>query len=378
MKKILFLTGTRADFGKLKPLIYEVERSREFECHIFATGMHTLNRYGATVHEIRKSGFRNIFPYINQIDSNIPMMDITLANTLQGLGHYVREFPPDMIVVHGDRVETLAGAIVGALNNILVSHVEGGELSGTVDELIRHAVSKLAHLHFVANVEAKRRLIQMGEAAQSVFTIGSPDVDAMLSKKMPSLNAVQKRYRIPFNKYGIFIYHPVTTEVEMIQRNVRSAISALEESCWNFVIIHPNNDHGSSLISTELNRLKNNSQFKIFPSLRFEHFLTLLKHARVIVGNSSAGVREAPIYGVPTINIGSRQMNRYNYVSIVNVQESKSAILAALKQIPNRYKPSRHFGGGESAKRFIREILQPKIWKTALQKQFIDFSNIKN
>ena len=178
-RHILFLTGTRADFGKLKPLIEATSRTPGLKTSIFATGMHMLARYGATVHEIRKAGFRNIFTYINQDGSRATQMDLVLATTVQGIAHYVRENPPDLLVVHGDRIETLAGAIVGALNNILVAHIEGGELSGTIDELIRHAVTKLSHLHFVANRVARNRLLQMGERSESVFTIGSPDVDVM-------------------------------------------------------------------------------------------------------------------------------------------------------------------------------------------------------
>src|SRR5207253_3046033 len=165
-----------------------------------------------------------------------------LANTVQGLGHFVREFPPDLIVVHGDRVETLAGAIVGALNNTLVAHIEGGEISGTVDELIRHAVTKLSHLHFVANEDARARLLQMGET-------------------------------------------------------------------------------GGDVILEAIRELQEDARFRVLPSMRFEYFLTLLKHAQALVGNSSSGVREAPVYGVPSVNIGTRQLNRYSYPSIVDVPE---------------------------------------------------------
>ena len=157
--------------------------------------------------------FENIYPYLNQDPFGSSGMDLALANTIQGLGHYVREFSADLIVVHGDRIEALAGATVGALHNILVAHIEGGEVSGTVDELLRHAISKLSHLHFVANQESRNRLMQMGEQPDAVFVIGSPDIDVMLSGSLPSLNEVKSHYEIPFDDYCIFIYHPVTTEL---------------------------------------------------------------------------------------------------------------------------------------------------------------------
>jgi UDP-N-acetylglucosamine 2-epimerase (hydrolysing) len=371
-RKILFLTGTRADFGKLKPLMEEVENSEDFECNIFVTGMHTCARYGSTYEEVKKSGFNNIFLYINQMASNSSAMDIVLASTIQGLAYYVRELLPDMIIVHGDRIEALAGAIVGALNNIYVAHVEGGEVSGTIDELIRHAISKLAHMHFVANGEAKQRLIQMGELPDSIFPIGSPDIDVMLSNTLPSLAAAKSRYGIEFEDYALFMYHPVTTELDHLRHNIEEISRALAESGWNFVVIYPNNDPGSEIILENINQLIGNKNFKLFPSLRFEYFLTLLKNSKAIIGNSSAGVREAPVYGIPTINIGNRQNNRFNYFSIINVCERYEEILTAMQNLPRSSIPSLHFGRGNSAQLFIELLKKREVWEIPHQKQFID------
>jgi len=371
-KKILFITGTRADFGKLSPLMQKIENSEDFECFVFATGMHTLSRYGLTYNEIRKTGFKNIFTYINQDASCNISMDIILSNTIEGISRYIHEFPIDMIVVHGDRVEALAGAIVGALNNVLVVHIEGGELSGTVDELIRHAVSKLSHLHFVSNEDAKKRLIQMGEIDDSVFVIGSPDIDVMLSNSLPSLEKVKRRYEIAFSNYGVFIYHPVTTEIDVLESHINTVIDALEKIEMDFVVIFPNNDMGSEIIFKALKRLENNPKYKIFPSLRFEFFLTLLKNAYVVIGNSSAGIREAPVFGVPTINIGTRQNNRFLSPSIINVNADEKSIINAFNNLPVGHKPSYHFGDGNSAELFMKIINEGGIWKTSSQKQFQD------
>jgi UDP-N-acetylglucosamine 2-epimerase (hydrolysing) len=369
-KRLLFLTGTRADFGKLKPLMREVERSNEFACCIFATGMHLLNRYGRTLVEIEKSGFSNIYQYMNQMEHTSCDMDIVLASTIQGLSHYVREYRPDLIVVHGDRVEALAGAIVGALNNILVAHIEGGELSGTIDELIRHAVSKMSHLHFVANEEARQCLIQMGEREETIYVIGSPDIDMMFSKSLPSLDEVKRHYEIPFESYGIFMYHPVTTEYDQLKQRIGVVVEAMKASGQNFIVVYPNNDHGSEVILEAIKPLQKLPQFCVFPSIRFECFLVLLKHAQVIVGNSSAGIREAPAYCVPTINIGSRQHKRFASSTIVNVDENQDALLRALANLPRLQKPSFHFGRGDSTKLFMASLRQPFFWKTTCQKQF--------
>lgn len=372
-KKILFVSGTRADFGKIKPLIQQIKDCEDFSYQIFATGMHMLSVYGLTVNEIRKAGFDNVYSFINQDSAITSQMDLVLATTVQGLAYYVREYQPDLLVVHGDRVESLAGAIVGALNNILVAHIEGGERSGTIDELIRHAITKLSHIHFVANDEARNRLIQMGESPNSIFAIGSPDIDIMLSDQLPELSAVQEKYNIPFDEYFIFIYHPVTTEIKELADHIHEVINAVIESGKNYVVIYPNNDVGASIIMNELKRLDGKPNFRMIPSMRFEHFLSLLKNAKAILGNSSAGIREAPVYGVPTVNIGTRQLNRYDYPSILNVDYSKDAILEALQTLPVSVKPSLHFGKGESAKLFLQELQNESLWNTSRQKQFVDF-----
>ncbi|HKQ71031.1 MAG TPA: UDP-N-acetylglucosamine 2-epimerase [Polyangiaceae bacterium] len=371
-RRILFITGTRADFGKLKPLISTIKSSPDFEYQIFATGMHMLARYGSTVHEITKGGFDRVFSFINQNHAIGAQMDLVLANTVQGISLFLREFPADLIVIHGDRVEALAGAIVGALNNVLVAHIEGGELSGTVDELLRHAVTKLSHLHFVANEEARRRLIQMGENPDAVHIIGSPDIDVMLSSDLPDIDEVKRKYTFDYDDYGILMYHPVTTEQERIARHADAVAAALERSGMNFIVIYPNNDAGSDVILTRFQELKQNSRFRLIPSMRFEYFLKLLKHATVIVGNSSAGIREAPVYGVPTINLGSRQHNRFSYPSILDLPEEEGAIASALRHLPTGITPSLHFGTGDSAKRFLGHLSSPSFWGTSRQKLFRD------
>ncbi len=371
-KKILFLTGTRAEFGKMKPLMRAIERSRKFKCYLFVTGMHVLSKHGFTYNEIFKEGFKNVFPFINQAEGASSFTDMVLGNTIQGFGHYIRQFPPDLIVVHGDRPEALAGAIVGALNNILVVHIEGGELSGTVDELIRHAVSKLAQVHCVANQKAQKRLIQLGENPGSVYVIGSPEVDTMLSRKLPSLTAVKKRYGFSFQNYGIFCYHPVTTEVQNLQENINTVINALLKSQKNFIVIEPNNDNGSDIIYNALNVLRDNPRFRIYPSLRFEYYITLLKNADVIVGNSSSGVREASVFGVPCINIGTRQHNRVVGDSIINVPENEEEILNAFGSRKRGHPPKSHFGLGNSTKGFMKMLNSSNFWEMAIQKQFCD------
>lgn len=372
-RKIVFLTGTRADFGKMKSLMKICQNSNQYEVHIFVTGMHVQTKYGYTVDEIYKSGFKNIYRFINHTTES--SMDQTLSKTISGFSDYIKEVKPELIIIHGDRLEALAGAITGAFNNILVAHIEGGEVSGTIDELIRHSVSKLSHTHFVANELAKKRLIQMGEIDSSIYVIGSPDIDVMLSSNLPSISAVKKHYDISFEEYAIVMFHPVTTEFDIIAEQVRNLVDALIETNKNYVVIYPNNDFGSDQILREYRRFNGNSKFKVFPSIRFEYFLSLLENANFIIGNSSAGIREAPYYGVPTINIGTRQMNRALHKDIINCDYNKESILMAFSQLM-KLKPdtTNAFGNGKSDQTFLEIISEEDFWNIPKQKTFKDIT----
>jgi UDP-N-acetylglucosamine 2-epimerase (hydrolysing) len=376
-KKILFITGTRADFGKLKPLISAVQNSQTLSAKIFVTGMHLLEQYGGTWREVEKSGLAEYVTYNNQTTNRT--MDGALAQTILGLSSEISSNRPDLIVVHGDRVEALAAALVGVLNRILVAHIEGGEISGTVDESIRHAITKLAHTHFVSNSDAVKRILQLGENPNSIHEIGSPEVDVMVSSDLPDLPTVLAHYGLPFNCYAIAILHPVTTELNENSEHARTFVDALIESERDYIVLLPNNDDGTLEIQQQLNRLSENEHFQLFPSMRFEFFLTALKHAEFIIGNSSSGVREAPFYGTPSINIGSRQAGRIQGKQTINCVFDKSSILRAIEEVSQMDRsPDPQYGHGGSADKF-RDVLESEdFWTVNIQKTFLDGSSASN
>ena len=373
--RIIFVTGTRADYGKMKSLIRILVNTKQFDIHIFATGMHMLSKYGSTYKEIIKDGFPNIYTFVNQ--NAHTDMDIALSNTITGFSNYISELRPDAIVVHGDRLEALAGAIVGAFRNIRVFHIEGGEVSGTIDESIRHAITKFSHFHLVANEEAKRRILQLGELEKNIYIFGSPDIDIMHSQHLPSIATVKDYYEIPFTKYNIVLYHPITTELDLLCEQAEKLVDALLASTGHYVIIYPNNDAGSDLILNEYDRLQEHACFRIFPSMRFEYFLTLLKNADCIIGNSSSGIREACIYGIPAIDIGNRQKGRYKLSECPNIIhiDKPDFLQNALLQAHNlQLSPVSYFGDGKSDVQFRNILLKDEIWNSNIQKQFIDIN----
>jgi UDP-N-acetylglucosamine 2-epimerase (hydrolysing) len=375
MKKILFLTGTRADYGKMKTLMSQVQQDENFELYLFVTGMHLMPLYGSTWREIEKDGFKNVYHFANQFTETA--MDQALGNTIKGLSEYILEVKPDLIVVHGDRLEALAGAMVGALNNILVAHIEGGEISGTIDESIRHAITKLAHIHYVSNEEAKQRILQLGENDSAIYTIGSPDIDIMMSENLPTIADVKMRYDIKFDNYAIAMYHPVTTEINEFTIKIKKFVDGLIATDQKYIVIYPNNDLGSKEIIKEYERFEYNPNFALYPSIRFEYFLTLLKNARYIIGNSSSGIREASVYGLKAIDVGNRQKGRYSskQENIIHCKEDSEEIKKVVNGLideESQRKVVSHYGAGNSSQLFLKIIKDENLWETSIQKRFVD------
>ena len=212
----------------------------------------------------------------------------------------------------------------------------------------------------------------MGENPKSVFIVGSPEVDLMKSKQLPDLKEVKKRYNINFENYAILIFHPVTTNLKSLKNEVNIILKVLNKLNKNTVIVLPNNDPGSHFIFEIYSKFKKNKNFKFIDSMRFEYFLTLLKNSSFILGNSSSGVREAPYYGVPTINIGTRQINRANTKSILNILtiSKKKLEMKILKINDKNLKKIKLFGNGNSAKKILNLFKDKNIWNTSIQKKF--------
>ena len=370
-KKILFITCTRADYGKLKSTIINIQKNNNFISRVFVSGMHNMKRYGSTYEEIINDKIHGIYRYSNQTKNM--RMDEILMSTMRGFSPFLIRYNPDLVIVHGDRIEPLACALSSLLNNFLVAHIEGGEVSGTVDEMLRHSISKISHLHLVSNKTARKRLIQMGENKKYIFEVGSPDVDLILSDSLPKLDSARKRYNISFGKFSIVIIHPVTTNLKNLKRESEIFFSALVKTNLNYIVLFPNNDLGSEMILKEIHKLKSNNRFKIFPSIRFEYYLTLLKNSQFIIGNSSSGIMEAPYYGVTTINIGNRQSNRLKTKLIKNISFNEKKIIKMVDQVKNRKIIKRKFfGDGNSAEKIEKLLLSNKIWNVNKQKSFID------
>lgn len=369
-KNVVFVTGTRADFGKLEPLIIKT-RDSGFNVSIFITGMHLMKRYGMTKIEVNRLSGVQFTEFPNQKKNYT--QDIILAKTISGFSNYVEKNKPDLVIIHGDRVEATACAIVCATHYIRCGHIEGGEVSGTIDEALRHCNTKLAHHHFVCSILAAQRVSRLGESLDSIHVIGSPELDYHNKSTGVSLNQVKEKYDIDFDDYGICIFHPVTSEQQDINKQAKNIYQSLRNSGRRFVVFLPNNDPGSEIIFDELNRLPKD-RFRVIPSMRFSYFSELLRNSACIVGNSSTGVREAPFLGIPSLNLGSRQRGRASHPTITHLEDyGEQGIKKFLNaQWGKRMKPSYEYGDGNAASNFIKVLETKTFWNLTLQKQFCD------
>jgi len=369
-KSLLFLTGTRADFGKIAPLA-AAARDAGYQIRFFVTGMHMLSRYGRTVKEVHRFEGAVFHEFINQKEGD--PHDLVMAKTMLGFSDLVSEEPPDLVIVHGDRIEALAVATVCATRYIPCAHIEGGEVSGTIDELYRHCNSKLCRYHFVSSDQARDRVLSLGESREDVFVLGSPELDLHRRPSGVSLQDVRARYNIPFDDFGIAVFHPVTSEIDTIGEQAAQLFGALECSGHNFVVISPNNDPGSREIFDIVENLPND-RFRHLPSMRFAHFSELMRNASCVVGNSSIGVREAPFVSVPSLDIGSRQSGRAQSSSVFHASPfDRTGILNLLRQVwGKRLSSDMSFGEGDAASRFVQIIDNPDFWVRDRQKYFVD------
>lgn len=369
-KNLLFVTGTRADYGKLEPLALAAQKAGH-NVVFFVTGMHMMEKYGLTKTEVHRESRFTVFEFINQRDGD--PQDIVLAKTVSGFSDLMQEERPDLVIVHGDRVEAVACAFVCATNYVPCAHVEGGEVSGTIDEQFRHCNTKLSTYHLVSSEGARNRVIRLGEDPSMIHILGSPELDIHGQPSGVTLQEVKNRYAIESDDFGICIFHPVTSETDTMGDQAKALFDALAECQEYFVVILPNNDPGSDQILEVIHSLPVD-RFRVLPSMRFNYFSELMRHAAVIVGNSSMGVREAPFLGVPSIDIGSRQSNRATACSLWHAGAYDSEVIHRFlkEQWARRFPSSTGFGAGDSSQRFVDFLETISNDTKPLQKLFVE------
>jgi UDP-N-acetylglucosamine 2-epimerase (hydrolysing) len=340
-----------------------------FEISFFITGMHMMKRYGETRLEVKRFAGAEFFEFVNQREGDA--LDFILSKSILGFSDFVHEHRPDLVIIHGDRVEALAASIVCAMRYIRSAHIEGGEVSGTIDESIRHCNTKLCATHFVSSEAARQLVLSLGEAPDRVYNIGSPELDTHARPSGVTIEEVKARYAIPFDDYGIVIFHPVTSEVDSIGAQARSLFSCLEASGKCFVVIAPNNDPGTDEIFEVLEKLPRD-RFRLIPSMRFNYFSELMKNASAMIGNSSAGVREAPFLGLPSLDVGTRQNNRAlaDSVMVCNALDGEGIRHFLTTCWNKRLTTDASYGDGQAMGHFVQILSSMDFWNKSDQKVF--------
>ena len=375
-RKILFVTERRADYSKLRPVINEIKKSEKFEYYLVVTGSHLLKKHGYTINEIKKDGFQihKKFKMFEENDDDSPStMTMGFGKAIIKLTKIIKTLKPDLIFSGFDIGANFAAAVIGAHMNIHVAHLEGGEITGTIDESIRHAISKFAHIHFTSNEQATKRLIKMGELSENIFTVGNPSLDVIKSLKIISKKKLENEFNINFDKpLLLIVQHTVTTEINKIDKYFLETINAIKETNYQSIIISGNADAGSQRIK----KIIKNSNILNYENLPFIKYISLLYHSSAIIGNSSSGIMEAPFLHIPSINIGTRQEGRGKTKSIINVKYDKHQIKMAInktltdKKFLNSIKnQNNEHGNGTSSKKIIQILEKLNFEKISIQKK---------
>lgn len=376
--KVLFLTGSRSDWGYIKPLL-TLCKNKKIKNFLCVTNMLLLDSFGRAVNEIKKEGFK--------VDEEIYMTldGYNTYTTSKSMGLFIlsftdilKKYDPDWVVLAGDRFETLAASISCAYNNIPIAHIQAGEVSGNIDGAARHAIGKFAHLHFASNKDAQKRLIKLGEEKYRIKVTGAPQLDGIkqiVKQNKNTFDKIKVQYDLPNTKnFLLVIFHSVTEEINKLKKYSDELIKSLNSFNFKKVWVLPNNDPGSKFIRDKIliNRSDKNLIYENFPR---DHFLSILKNCKAIVGNSSCGIIEAPTFKIPCVNIGRRQMNRCQGKNVINVKNvSKKNIILSVKKamsdnfINNLKNFDNPYGDGNSAKKIIKHLQEMKNESNLLKK----------
>lgn len=387
-KNICVLTSTRAEYGLLKNLIKKLLKINEYDIQVIVTGMHLSPEFGFTYKEIEEDSI--------VIDEKIEILlsadtasavSKSMGVAMIGFSDYFKRRRPDLLIVLGDRYETLAVCTVAMIYRITIAHIHGGETTeGMIDEAIRHSITKMSYLHFTSTEEYKNRVIQLGEQPDRVFNVGALGVENILSMEYMKIQDLERLVGFSLNeKFAMMTFHPVTLENETSKKQFLQIIYALKEyGNLRIIITKANSDTNGRIINQLIDELvkENANQYIAFTSLGTLKYLSLMKYCNFVIGNSSSGIIETPTFKIPTINIGDRQKGRVQAKSIINSKPKKRKIVNAIskamsEKFNNKLKDINNpYGNGETSDKIIKEI------KRYLKEDMLDikkvFYNYKN
>lgn len=372
MRRVCYISGTRADFGLMRSTLQTLRDHLELDLAVIATGMHLSPWYGNTVEEIEAAGLR-IAARVP-----VPLEPATGATMARNIGTMITAFVdaleserPEVVLLLGDRGEMLAGALAAIHLNIPVAHVHGGERSGTVDEPVRHAISKLSHLHFAATAEARERLIRMGESPAHVHVTGAPGLDGLTDGDPPPRDEVMRLHGLdPARPFALMVYHPVLQEAETAARDARDLLETLHGAGLQVLALMPNADAGSEGVRAVLSEARGAPDLTVRTHLARPAFVAAMAHADLMAGNSSAGIIEAASFGTPVLNVGTRQNLRERNANVLDAPVEAAALAAGVTELlaRGRLAPANVYGDGRAGERIARLLATEPLDASLLMK----------
>ena len=369
MRKIFIITERRADYSRFQPILKIIQEDKDLDYDLVVTGLHVKPEHGLTINEIKSDNFK-IFStfemFMETEDTGARAMVRAYAEAVKQVSIILEQSKPDLILSGFDIAANAAVTLAGAHMNIPVAHIQGGEVTGTIDESIRHSMSKFAHYHFAANEDACERLIKLGELPTHVFNVGCPSIDAIMNVKKNE--EIQRKYNLS-EPYFLMLQHPVTTEMKDAERQIQSTIDAVNACGEDTLVILPNNDAGYSPIM----KLISASNLKNVETLSIDDYVNLLRNATGLVGNSSSGIHEAASFNVPVVNIGTRQQGRLRPNNVIDVGYNKSEILDAMRKCQDmrdkNVEYENPYGDGKSAEKIVKLLKKISLDESILQKR---------
>jgi GDP/UDP-N,N'-diacetylbacillosamine 2-epimerase (hydrolysing) len=375
-RRLLFITGSRGEWGYIRPILRLIERTESLSYSICATNMHLLPAYGLSLQEIAADGFEVQYKIYMSLDGHNHVSQVkSLGTFLSSMADILASDKPDWIVLAGDRGEQLMGAIAGAFCYIPVAHIQAGEVSGNIDGMTRHAIGKYAHLHLASNEDAAKRLLNLGEEPFRVHNVGAPQVDELMQGDIATPDELGRRHGIAFDRpFVLVVQHPVTEEFAEAAAQIDATMAALRRIDLPKIVILPNNDAGSLMIREGIDRHRH-GHFHVFANLKREEYLGVMKGASCMVGNSSSALIEAPTFELPAVNLGRRQRGRVAGRNVIDAPFEQEAIHAALmKALSTDFRRSLRgnclnpYGDGRSAHRILKLLTETTFTNDLLVK----------
>lgn len=381
MRKIVVVTGTRAEYGLLKNVIKKINEDSQLKLQLIVTGTHLSKEYGYTIKEIEADGFYieekiNILMENNKgegIAKSMALLQMNLAQSFFRL-------QPDFLLILGDRYEILAAASTAMVMNIPIAHISGGEITeGAVDDQIRHSITKMSHVHFPGAKAYGENIKRMGEEAWRIFEVGDPGIENIKNNKYMTKEELYETLKIKVDRDTLLVtFHPVTLELERLPFQVTSLISALHKINKKTIITYPNSDAGGKFIIEELKKFaKDNKNIYLYESLGLRRYLSVMKECGAVVGNSSSAIVEAPFLKVPAVNIGNRQKGRLMAENIINCGNTENEVIEAIELALSsgfRRKTKKTislYGEGNTSEEIVRVLKKINIDERLLKKKLI-------